>query len=265
MSNEILKKFTPGMLINRVLRFLGLVIFRARSGYHYVPNIYGRSAVKLRDIRENALFRRVAEEVMREGRTKHYYDRLYHLFQAVENTARLVSPDQIIRVMEVGAWKGGTSYFIASLLEKLSGGKAVMHSIDTFEGHSTKDLPQGREGKRHVPGLFSDTSFEDVKAHLSRFPFVQVLKGRIQDLAPDLPRGPFHLVHLDMDIAEPTKFSLDFFGSRMAPGGIILVDDYGFFETSPGIEIAVEEYVKKNQPGRVRRVNLMTGQCLLLF
>ncbi len=253
------------MLINRVLRFLGLIVFRARPGYHYVPNIYGRSAVKLRDIRENKLFRGAADAALRDGRTKHYYDRLYHLFQAVENAARTASPERPLRVVEVGAWKGGTSYFIASLLERLAGGRAKMYSIDTFEGHSAEDLPQGREGKRHVPGLFSDTSFEDVKAYLSRFSFVEVIKGRIQDVAPALPSEPFHFVHLDTDITEPTKFSLEFFGARMAPGGIILVDDYGFFETSPGIEIAVEEYVGRIPSGKVKRFNLMTGQCLLLF
>lgn len=259
-----INSFKIGMLINRVARAFGLVIFKERNSYHYVPNIYGRSAVKLRDFRDDPLFRDAADLVMSHGTTKHYYDRLFHLYQAVRNIIRIHSG--MLNVAEVGVWKGGTSYFLARLFSELASGRTKMWSLDTFEGHDTRDLPSsGREGKRHVPGLFSDTSVDGVKSYLSPFTFLKVVKGRVQDVANELLDERFHLVHLDVDIYYPTKFSLSFFGSRMIPGGLIIVDDYGYHETSPGVERAVEEYCNSPEGSRVMRFNLMTGQCLLVI
>lgn len=261
------KKIMPAVLLNRLFKKLGFVLFRAKEGYHYVPNIYGRSAPKLKDVREYEIFKKAADFAIKEARTNHYYDRLYHLFQAVENTVRTAEArKENILAVEAGAWKGGSAFFLASLFQNYLPGKVRLYSIDTFEGHKAEDLPPGGlEGKRHMPGLFSDTSFNDVSQYLSVFPFVKVIKGRLQDVVSQLGQGPFHFVHLDMDIAEPTRFGLEFFGSRMARGGIVLVDDYGFFETAPGIEKVVEEYCTNEGKGRAVRINLMTGQCLLVF
>jgi len=261
------KKITPAMVLNRIFMRFGFILFRARDGYHYVPNIYGRTASKLKDVRKYEVFKKAADFSLKEGRTNHYYDRLYHLFQGVENAARLAEArGEKIYAVEAGAWKGGSTYFLASLFQTYFPGKVRLYSVDTFEGHKAGDLPSdGIEGERHVPGLFGDTSFDDVSRYLSVFPFVKVLKGRLQDVVARLGSGPFHFVHLDMDIAEPTRFGLEFFGSRMARGGIILVDDYGFFETAPGIEKVVEEYCTGEGKGRTVRINLMTGQCMLVF
>ncbi len=251
--------------VQRIILRFGYVVFRAREGYHYVPTVYGRSAKKLRDIRAHSVFYRSAREVVEAKTTGHFYDRLYHLYQAVENITRIRHGGEKIFILEAGVHKGGTSHFLAALCRHYFSDGAAMYSVDTFTGHDARDLPHLREGKRHVPGLFSDTSFESVRAYLSSFPFVEVLKGRIQDIAPRFFHTKFHLVHLDMDIEEPTKFALSFFGERMASGGIIIVDDYGFYETSPGVEKTVEEYCGSPAGKRIRRFNLMTGQCLLVF
>src|SRR3989344_2897810 len=180
--------------VQRIILRFGYVVFRAREGYHYVPTVYGRSAKKLRDIRAHSVFYRSAREVVEAKTTGHFYDRLYHLYQAVENITRIRHGGEKIFILEAG-----------------------------------------------------------------------VLKGRIQDIAPRFFHTKFHLVHLDMDIEEPTKFALSFFGERMASGGIIIVDDYGFYETSPGVEKTVEEYCGSPAGKQIRRFNLMPGKCLLVF
>ena len=131
--------------------------------------------------------------------------------------------------------------------------------MDTFEGHAAADLPQAEVD--HLPGNFNDTSFEGVSAYLSPFPNTNVVQGRIQDVAPELAEQTFGFAHLDMDIYHPTVFALDFFYQRLLPGGVIVVDDYGF-TTCPGARQAVDEFMAT--PVRMTGFELQTGQYLMV-
>jgi hypothetical protein len=112
--------------------------------------------------------------------------------------------------------------------------------VDTFEGHSPLDLPEGSEGP-HAPASFADADYEQVRDYLSPFDFVEVVKGRIQDVAARLPVTRVTLAHVDVDIYAPTRFTLGLLAGRMAPGGAIVVDDYDF-KTCPGVKQAVDEF-----------------------
>lgn len=236
--------------------------------YHFVPDIYGHSSHKQADIRENALFSRYADAVRADNRTTLYYDRLYFLYQALENRRRQAGPDQLIHIVEAGVFKGGGSYFIASLAQEWFGIDRVrMFCVDTFEGHDERDITGGKaaggDGTHHVGSGFCDTSYESVRDYLSAFPFVQVLKSRVQDCAVGAMADlGFDFVHLDMDIYQPTRFALEFFGTRMKHGALIVVDDYGF-TSCPGAKRAVDEYLEANRD-RFVKLELMTGQCVLV-
>ena len=61
---------------------------------------------------------------------------------------------------------------------------------------------------------------------LKDFDFVKTYKGWIPEkffLVEDLK---FSLVHIDVDLYEPTLKSLEFFFPRLSDGGIIICDDY---------------------------------------
>lgn len=49
------------------------------------------------------------------------------------------------------------------------------------------------------------------------------------------------LLHLDMDVYEPTRHVLDLCGDRMVRGGIIMIDDYN---AVPGATQAVDEFIQ---------------------
>jgi predicted O-methyltransferase YrrM len=49
-------------------------------------------------------------------------------------------------------------------------------------------------------------------------------------------------VHIDVDLYNPTKDSLEFFCPRLRPGGIIVCDDYGF-SSCPGATAACNEFL----------------------
>lgn len=50
------------------------------------------------------------------------------------------------------------------------------------------------------------------------------------------------LLHLDMDVKEPTAFALDLLYERVVPGGLIVVDDYN---SVPGATEAIDEFLEE--------------------
>jgi hypothetical protein len=238
----------------------GYALFAKQPQHHYVPSYYGNRFRKLRSPLEDPEFFPLAQKVVDERRTFLYYNRLYTLYQSVHNAlaGRNGGP---LDILEVGVFKGGSSYFLASLARRLAPGRARLVAVDTFEGHSALDLPAGREG-RHAPETFGNTSYESVASYLSEFDFAEVKKGRIQDVAESLGDRRWHVAHLDVDIYEPTAFTLSFLEDRIVPGGIIVVDDYNF-TTCPGVKKAVDEFAERSS-GRFFKLDLDSGQCCLI-
>ena len=236
---------------------IGVDVFPHRKDYHYVSRMFGDRAQKHIDIRSIPLFGDLASSAIAEGRTMLYYDRLYTIFQSLQQAVRVAAATPL-RAAEVGVFQGGTSRFIARALEALGANAPLLRVMDTFEGHASADLAGGRDAEHHA-GLFSTTSFESVRDYLDGLP-VALHKGRIQDTAHTIASEQFHFVHLDVDIYEPMRFALDFFADRLAPSCAIVVDDYGFW-TCPGAKAAVDEFVSARSD--FFSLHLLTGQCVL--
>lgn len=75
-----------------------------------------------------------------------------------------------------------------------------------------------------------------------------LVKGNIFDTLPkyllDNPETRIALLHLDMDVQEPTNFALELLYNRVVPGGIIVFDDYNAVS---GETISVDEFVVKHK------------------
>lgn len=56
------------------------------------------------------------------------------------------------------------------------------------------------------------------------------------------PHTRLALLHLDMDVKEPTAFALDILYDRLVPGGIVVIDDYN---SVAGATEAVDEFISK--------------------
>lgn len=242
--------------ILNIFRYAGYEIHRINPEYHYTPKLFGRSAHKLKKPKENGVFFEAAKGEVESRRTSLYYDRLYTIFDVLQDLKTRFGNN--ISIAEIGVYKGGGTKFIATVANQLFSQNSIV-AIDTFEGHSEKDLPDGIEGEKHVAGHFGDTQYQDVAQYVSSLKNVTVVKSRIQDWHTD---SKFHFIHLDVDIYAPTKHSLLYFGERMAKGGVIIVDDYRFI-SCPGVEQAVDEYCA--QKTNVVKIPMLTGQCVLVF
>jgi predicted O-methyltransferase YrrM len=139
-------------------------------------------------------------------------------------------------VAEIGVYKGGTALVIANMLPNDD-----IYLYDTFEG-----MPEVCEfDNTHKKGDFNDTSFIGVSNLFKDKKNVKVIKGIFPKENVDfLKDKKFKFVHLDVDIYESYKESLDFFHDKMIPGGVMLFDDYNAW-TCLGSKKAIDEYVSK--------------------
>jgi O-methyltransferase len=169
-------------------------------------------------------------------RTKLDQDRLWILWQAVWNAAELELP-----ILEAGSYRGGSAWFLARAARERLGRELPLDAIDTFEGHPGQSI-SGRDHEYHNAGRFGETSYERVQEYLSEFELASVHKGEFSAVAPSLDREQYGLAHLDMDLYRPTRDALDFCARHLAPGGVIVVDDYGS-PKCPGVGQAVDEFV----------------------
>jgi hypothetical protein len=169
----------------------------------------------------------------------------YHIYMAVKR-AQKVPGD----IAEVGVYKGGSAKIICSV----KGGKHL-HLFDTFEG-----LPQVDEIDMVWPfyeGKFA-ASYDKVRDYLKDETNVTFYKGIFPETAGPIEGKTFSMVNLDVDCYESTKQCLEFFYSRMSPGGIILSHDYA---TTPGVRKAFDDFFE----GKVEPVLETAGsQCLVV-
>jgi O-methyltransferase len=183
------------------------------------------------------------------GRTLLHHVKCYMLYSIVRHLMKVPG-----EVAECGAYRGGSSYLIAKVLD----GRKRLYMFDTFAG-----IPAGVPGKdnRYINGgEFADTSLEDVQRFMAPFKNVEIRKGFVPDTFAGLEANYFSFVHIDLDIYRPILESLEFFYPRMSSGGVILLDDYGS-EECQGAYMAVEEFCAARG---TRPIVLPTGQAMLI-
>ena len=65
-------------------------------------------------------------------------------------------------------------------------------------------------------------------------------RGWIPERFPDVADERFSFVHVDVDLYEPHRDSIEFFWPRLTKGGVMVFDDYGSMYC-PGARRAVDE------------------------
>jgi O-methyltransferase len=178
----------------------------------------------------------------------HSLDRKYTLDQLMQLVVPIDGD-----TAECGGYKGASSFLICRRIEQT--GK-THHVFDSFEGLS---LPEKEDGTYWKKGDLN-VSEHTIKRNLKRFEFVVYHKGWIPDRFHEVAHNRFCFVHLDVDLYQPTLDSLNFFYQRMASGGIILCDDYGFV-SCPGTKSAMDQFFA-DHPEKI--ISLTTGQGLVI-
>lgn len=135
---------------------------------------------------------------------------------------------------ECGVFRGASSYFIC---RRMAGTGKEHHLFDSFEG---LPAPSEIDGSYWKEGHLT-AGPEFVRRALAEFPFVRLHPGWIPARFADVAERRFSLVHVDVDLYEPTRAALEFFWPRLSPQAILLCDDHGF-STCPGARRAWDEF-----------------------
>ncbi len=164
---------------------------------------------------------------------------------------------------ECGVLDGATSYLICRAAQKNQVDK-LHYAFDSWEGLSEIAEEDRSKNKFNVVSWKKgdlSTSLDQAMKNLSEFDNIRYYKGWIPDRFRDIENERFSFVHIDVDIYQPTKDSLDFFYPRMNSGGVILCDDYGY-QTCPGAKKAFDDFVSEKVEKAV--IHLPTGQGFII-
>jgi len=153
-------------------------------------------------------------------------------------------------IVEFGVFKGN-SFFrwikFRDLLEQTSSRKVI--GFDTFgdfpEAGYNKDIKK-REAFVKETGGGKSITLEELNNLLDAQNLnknVEVIKGNIlltlDKYLEENPHLKISLLHIDVDLYEPTKYILEKLFDKVAKGGIIIFDDYGAFA---GANKAIDDF-----------------------
>ncbi|MCL6290181.1 TylF/MycF/NovP-related O-methyltransferase [Streptomyces sp. 43Y-GA-1] len=188
-------------------------------------------------------------------------ERLNAFILATRHIARHNIPGDIV---ECGVWRGGSMQACARTLLSVGETERDLYLFDTYEGMTpptAEDLRRdGRPAQELLDAQGKDrpiwavASLEDVKAGFENIPYpkerVHYVQGRVEDTVPAQAPEQISILRLDTDWYASTKHELDHLYGRLVSGGVLLIDDYGYWQ---GSRQAVDEFLDK------------TGEQLLLL
>lgn len=157
-------------------------------------------------------------------------------------------------VWEAGVYQGGTALLLTEILHGTHRLDTDLRLFDTFAG-----MPETNAAfDYHRRGDFADNSVEMVRELVGEGPRIHYHVGEVPGTFRGLEDSEIKFAHIDLDIHDAIKASLEFIWPRMR-AGIIVSDDYGF-ATCPGARRAIDDFFedKPETP-----LTLPTGQAVI--
>ena len=183
-------------------------------------------------------------------------ERLQALIKAAHFIVKHDIPGDIV---ECGVWKGGSILCVAKTLKKLDSMDKCLYLYDTFTG-----MTKPQDVDISVTGESASLEFNKMKitddssrwsysplsltkkiVYSSGYPENKVyfIKGKVEDTIPKNVPERISLLRLDTDWYESTLHELVHLFPRLSKGGVIIIDDYGYWL---GARKAVDEYFSRN-------------------
>ncbi|MFH8734575.1 MULTISPECIES: TylF/MycF/NovP-related O-methyltransferase [unclassified Streptomyces] len=188
-------------------------------------------------------------------------ERLNAFILATRHIVRHNIPGDIV---ECGVWRGGSMQACAKALLSQGDTERGLYLFDTYEGMTPpteEDLRRdGKSAEELLAAQGKDrpiwavATLDDVKSGFQGVPYpadrLHFVQGRVEDTVPQQAPEQISILRLDTDWYASTKHELDHLYDRLVPGGVLLIDDYGYWQ---GSRQAVDEFLEK------------TGERLLLL
>ncbi len=191
------------------------------------------------------------------------YENLFYLTSKKSRLLKFIDQYEIYKkilhvkgdIVECGVFKGASLIRFASFRDILENSrKRKILGFDSFGKFPIPRLKINKNSdinfaKRHDKNIGLGITIEKLNFYLKKKQIknFHLIKGNVINTVPKYyknKKNKIALLHLDLDIYEPTDFVLNYLLKRITKGGIILLDDYQHIK---GATLAVNNFVKMNK------------------
>jgi O-methyltransferase len=158
--------------------------------------------------------------------------------------------------VECGVWRGGSMQAVALSLLARGVTDRDLHLFDTFEGMPEPTEKDRRRGGKPAAELLAASprtgvfwaiaGLDDVRAGMAETGYpedrIHFHPGRVEETVPAQAPETIAILRLDTDWYESTRHELEHLYDRVPSGGVLVIDDYGFWE---GARQAVDEFLER--------------------
>jgi hypothetical protein len=159
-------------------------------------------------------------------------------------------------IVECGVWRGGAMMAAAKTLLEIGADQRDLYLFDTFEGmNEPADVDRDVAGitaavllddaDRDESWIWAMASIDEVRQNVlgTRYPesLIHFVEGLVEETLPSRAPGLIAVLRLDTDWYQSTKHELECLVPRVAPNGVLVIDDYGHWQ---GCRQAVDEFLR---------------------
>lgn len=212
--------------------------------------------VEYKDINDVA-FARIANACAQYSlTTKRGIEPFYGLYKAIEYVVSHEIPGDMV---ECGVWRGGSVMLAAMALAHFGDTSRKIHLFDTFDGNpepAPVDLdwdnasphPMWKQHQENNSKWGYGGPLEHVRENVLKTGYPEenfiFVKGMVEDTLPKAVPDRIALLRLDTDLYASTIHELETLYPRLEQGGVLIIDDYGYYQ---GARKATDEYLEKTK------------------
>ncbi|HLF72494.1 MAG TPA: TylF/MycF/NovP-related O-methyltransferase [Dehalococcoidia bacterium] len=226
--------------------------------YHLLNGLLAHVGLELRRSGLNADFGSENSEIIRRVQpyTMTTPERIFSLLQATKYVAEAGITGDFV---ECGVWRGGSMMAAALQLQRLGRTDIDLHLFDTYEGMSEPTAADvdyrgaaaasrlSSAKRSRASEIWAYAPLDEVRRNLTSTGYPQerihLVKGKVENTLPGAAPQHIALLRLDTDWYESTKHELETLYPRLVSGGVLLIDDYGYWQ---GSRKAFDEYAAAN-------------------
>ena len=170
--------------------------------------------------------------------------------------------------VECGVHRGMISRAVIHYIDFNNTGK-TFYLADTFCGIPEEQVTEEEKKfyaslgcdvvSHHNKHYYNKDCYDAVKETFKDFN-VKLIRGKVPDTLPQIKAEKVCYLSIDMNTVAPEIAAVEYFWDRMVPGGIIILDDYGWDWHKPQKE-GFDEFAKRKS---VQILPLPTGQGLII-
>ena len=169
----------------------------------------------------------------------------YNVYQSLKYIRDNAIPGDLV---ECGCALGGVAIFMRLCLTRWDMDRTI-HLFDTFVGppigsrdtiHGGQELVWSAAMENHRVG--TEENIIDVTGSLEGF---RIVEGFVEQTLPATTMPELALLRLDTDFYESTKIEFELLYPKLRRGGVLIIDDYGYFQ---GSRRATDEYLATIRP-----------------